>query len=223
MDALLRRRQMMLAGGTPPAPLPYTPVEYIETDGTAYIDTGISGSIPRSFEMRITPMPVSSEYYFAGVRVSASSRMYPLLISSSKTAGYAFNSSAWNPTSIATSIDNRSPMDVRTHIRSGSQQIGIKQAGDSSYTNFSKTATGSFTTTLKIFLFTANNNGSPLTSCAGVRLHSVKIYVDSTYTTCYFDGQPCIYNGEYGLWDRISNTFFGNAAVSGAFTGPSNS
>lgn len=221
MDALLRRRQMMLAGGTPPAPLPYTPVEYIETDGTAYIDTGIKGNIPRSFEMRVTPMPVSSEYYFAGARVSASLRMMALLFSADKKAGFAFNGYAYNPTSIATSVDNRSPMDVKVHIRTGSQQIGIKQAGQSAYTNYSQTRSLTLTTGLNIFLFTANNNGSPLTSCAGVRLHSVKIYVDSTYTNLAFDGQPCLYNGEYGLWDKKTNTFFGNAAGSGAFTGPS--
>jgi hypothetical protein len=63
MDALLRRRAMM-AGGTPPAPLPYTPVEYIETDGTAYINTGIKGDVPFSSELIFSPVtPTASSGY----------------------------------------------------------------------------------------------------------------------------------------------------------------
>lgn len=45
MDALLRRRIMMMELGgtpTPPTPLPYdAEVEYLEGDGNSYIDTGI--------------------------------------------------------------------------------------------------------------------------------------------------------------------------------------
>ena len=60
MDALLRRRQMMLAGGTPPAPLPYTPVEYIVTDGNCYIlpGGGFAATPPKSCEMKVK-MPTS--------------------------------------------------------------------------------------------------------------------------------------------------------------------
>ena len=54
----------------------------------------------------------------------------------------------------------------------------------------------------------------------------MKLYVErkwpkATYTIgrLYIDGIPCQYNGEYGIWDRVTNSFFGNAAGSGAFTG----
>ena len=222
MDALFRRRQMMLAGGTPPAPLPYTPVEYIETDGTAYIDTGLKGNIPKSFEMRITPVAFGSDYFAIGSRPSSSLRMIPVAIYSTKKVGYTYNSGAYNPIDIAASINNNTPMDVRTHFRKGSQQINVKQYGASTYTTYSTSLNTDCTTAVNLFLFCVNmGGGSHSTIAQGLRLHSVKIYVDSTYTSLAFDGQPCIYNGEYGLWDRISNTFFGNAAGSGAFTGPS--
>ena len=56
MDALLRRRAMIGAGGGPTPPLPYTPVEYIETDGVAYIDTGITGVPSKSAEIKVLPI-----------------------------------------------------------------------------------------------------------------------------------------------------------------------
>ena len=203
-------------------PLPYTPVEYIETDGTAYIDTGIKGNSPRSFEVKTTPVAFGSDYFVVGSRPSSSLRMIPVSIYTTKKAGYTYNSGAYNPIDITASINNRTSMDVRTHLRKGSQQINVKQSGASSYTTYSSSLNSDCTTAVNIFLFCVNMGGGSKSAIAqGLRLHSVKIYSDSTYTTCVWHGQPCIYNGEYGMWDRISNTFFGNAAESGAFTGPS--
>ena len=58
MDALMRRRMMMLAGGSPgPGPEPPTPVtpvfyDYIYFDGTAYIDTTVT--IPANGSLRVS-------------------------------------------------------------------------------------------------------------------------------------------------------------------------
>ena len=201
-------------------PLPYTPVTYIETDGAAYINTGIKGNSPRSFKMRILPMNAYNDTLIIGTRVSASVRMIPLELFTSKKAGFAYNSGAYNPLDITASVNNRTPMEVMVHLRNGSQQIGIKQQGESDYTTYSRTVTGDCTTGLNIFLFGVNNGGAPSAICTGTRIYSLKIYSDSTYTNCVWDGRPCLYNGAYGMWDRISNTFFGNANNTGAFSGP---
>ena len=74
-----------------------------------------------------------------------------------------------------------------------------------------------------MYLFAGNNaNTSVVDKCSQAsRLYYCKIYSDDSYTTLVFDGVPCYYNGEYGLWDRVSDSFKGNINSSGAFTGPS--
>ena len=53
-------------GGTPPL---YTEVDYIETDGVAYIDTGIAGTTPKSVEINVTPvLPSSGNTYILCLR-----------------------------------------------------------------------------------------------------------------------------------------------------------
>ena len=225
MDTLLRRRQMM-AGGSQPAPL-YTHVDYIETDGTAYIDTGIKGSTPRSATMKIKAVAHSTIQYFLGVYASTGNKLISLCsISSSKLCCFAqYTSYTTGAPSVSNSITNGTPFEVKTSLKQGAQTINVKQEGESSFTSFSKADNRSVSNTSTLYLFAGNDatNGNPERQCqSGSRVYDrVKIYSDDSYNTLVFDGETCYYEGEYGLWDHVSNSFKGNAAGSGAFTGPS--
>lgn len=213
---------------TPPTPPPYTPVDYIETDGVAYIDTGIKGNIPMSVELYMTPViPASGNDYVMGCRKdSGDTRFFPLLITSSGIAGCAYGSSTWNSSTngvnCSTSATNKTPMYVRCSFNARAQYFGIKQAGASSYTTRTHTNTASISTDMNMFVFAGNFYGNEMSPAeAGTRLYHLKIWGAADYSTdLLFDGIACIYNGEYGLWDNVTNSFFGNANSSGAFTGP---
>lgn len=223
MDALLRRRQMMLAGGTPPAPLPYTPVDYIETDGVAYINTGIKGNAPMSAKVSITPVaPASGNIYIFGCRKdSGNTRFVFLTLNADKNAGYGYASSnVVNALSIADSFNNQTPVIIQTSLKAGSQRFYAKQAGESSYASMTSSTAGTITTDTNIWLFRYNYTGTPGNGQSGIKCQWCKIYSDDTFTNLVWDAVPCYYNGEYGMWDNVSNSFFGNAAGSGAFTGP---
>lgn len=223
MNTMLRRRAMMAQGGTPPTPpLPYTPVDYIETDGTAYINTGIKGNAPMSVQMKVTPVaPASGNKYILGCRKdSGNTRFLFLLVSYDKKAGIAYYSGAATSINIADSCDNNTPMGVVCSLKSGQQKLQIKQEGESSYTTDTRTTSGAVTTNTDMYLFCWNNQGTPSAPQSGTRVWYVKIFSDSTFTNLVFDGRACSYNGQYGLWDMVSDTFFGNAAGSGAFSGP---
>lgn len=212
---------MMVGGGSP---LPYTPVEYIQTDGTAYIDTGIVGADPRSAEIKCV-IKANSTLLLASSAGNENASNYMLLGSSSgglaMIAHYYFYSRSMP--SLQDSITNGTPFTARIAMAKGSQSVSVKFDGESSYTTVTKADKQKISSTRTMYLFGSNTGATPNVSAYGTRVYYCKIYSDNTYGNLVFDGVPCYYNGVYGMWDNVSDTFFGNAAASGAFSGPSNS
>lgn len=207
--------------------LPDGPLEYIETDGSAYIDTGIEGKWPRSCELKA--LIVNTAFAcLLGARVGTGGLRFQLIMNSSNRVDIGASNSYFNGVSIESSITNQTPVVVRAMLRNSSgSYIEAKQEGESSFTR--KTITSypggtNPTTGLKLFLF-ANNYGSGSSGNiepAGTRLYYCKIYSDTALSNLIFDGVPYRYNHKCGLWDNVSNTFFGNANSSGAFIGGPN-
>ena len=205
--------------------LPYTPVEYIETDGVAFITTNVAGNSPKSFTgkmLPICPSTSSGSSYFLGCRKdSGNTRFWPLSIYGNKNAAFGYYSGYYGTTvSIADSIDNQTPFEFHAVLQKGTCRIGVKEDGDNSFTDYTRNINYTVTTNYYITLFGANNAGTIARSLSGTRCYWIKIYNSNNYTNLVFDGVPCYYQGEYGIWDKVSNAFFGNRAGVGAFTGP---
>ena len=204
-------------------PLPYTPVAWIATDGVAYINTGIKGNSPMSAYCKMLPVaPSSGTAYFFGHRSSTNGRFVFLMIGSNKYAGFTYASSAYTTAvDVSTSVDNQTPIEAKTFVKDGEQQLFVRQQGESQYTDYHDSRSATVSDGIDIYLFCYNNQGSASTPESGTKCYGAKIYSDATFGTMVFNGIPCYFNGEYGMWDLVSNSFFGNAAGSGAFTGPS--
>ena len=230
MDALLRRRAMIAAGGgspTPPTPAEPTFVDYIETDGVAFINTGILGNDPRSAEIKFLPTLKAYQVILGTTNgTDGNAKTYVLFgIGSAGTIVFShyYNYSSGAP-SIENSINNVTPFVAKVAFRRSSQVLQVKQEGESSFTSFSKTNSNTISTGNPMYLFanySESLQGANEKCNSGSRIYYCKIYSDNTYTTLVRDFAPCVYQGEYGMWDNVSDTFFGNAAGSGAFTGPS--
>lgn len=218
MDALLRRRQMMLAGGTP-TPLPYTPVEFIQTDGTAYINTGIKAGSPVAISVDMKVTFVANGGKMMGARDSAR-RVIPVALSSNGILSLGFYD-FYNVVDVTSSVTNKTPIYIKCSMQKDSQVMQVKLDGESSYSTYTKTDRATINSTLNQYLFAHNYSSGKENVANGTKLFYCKIYSDTNYTNLVFDAVPCYYNGAYGLWDRVSDSFFGNAAGSGAFTGPS--
>lgn len=207
------------SGGSSPS---YIPVEYIQTDGTAYINTGIKGNAPMSAEGVVLPVAVSSAKHLLGCRKdSGNTRFTFLTILTSNNAGFAYYSGGSNGVTVSSSITNQNPFRFKSVLRNGVNTISVIQAGETSYNSASLTYNATVTTNTDIYLFSYNNQGTAQEPQAGIRFYEVKIYSDASFGTLVWNGVPCYYNGAYGMWDTVSKRFFGNAASSGAFTGPS--
>jgi hypothetical protein len=213
-------------------PLPYTPVDYIETDGDAYIDTGIIGAPVKSAEMKVLPAGGAS-YTILGSRGSTTDgeakkfQMFRIIYYSADSIyvvgyGYYYSVAGASNPSVTDSVTNETPFIVKGSFKNGAQSVSVKEEGESSFRSNSTTYTKTITSSLNMYIFAANENGTAVhKATSGTRVYYCKIYSDDSYSTLLFNGVPCYYNNEYGLWDKVSNTFFGAVSGSGTITGPS--
>ncbi len=213
-------------------PLPYTPVDYIETDGDAYIDTGIIGAPVKSAEMKVLPAGGAS-YTILGSRGSTTDgeakkfQMFRIIYYSADSIyvvgyGYYYSVAGASNPSVTDSVTNETPFIVKGSFKNGAQSVSVKEEGESSFRSNSTTYTKTITSSLNMYIFAANENGTAGNKAtSGTRVYYCKIYSDDSYSTLLFNGVPCYYNNEYGLWDKVSNTFFGAVSGSGTITGPS--
>ena len=72
--------------------LPDGPLEYIETDGSAYIDTGIIGKWPKSCELKIGV--INTDFAcFLGARVAGGGRRFQLVMSNGGSVDFGTSTS----------------------------------------------------------------------------------------------------------------------------------
>jgi len=188
-------------------PSGYTSVDYIESSGTQYIDTGIQTSNYIKIEAEVVNtfgLQASSTYSgsLLGGRISSTDSNF------SYTAG-ASNDYIGNGTSILT-IDKNSNSDL-LKITYSNSSINIK-CSNYIYTN--NNLVSNVTTRKNIYIFAMNNN-DVATNNGTYKLYKFKIYDNNILVRNFI---PC-YNSlnVVGLYDLVSNTFFTNQGT-GVFT-----
>lgn len=224
---LLRRRGMMQAAAAPPAD---GQLEWIETDGVAYINTGYKGRQPRSVKLKtFIPTSLSSIGCLIGCEgISSepdSNKYIPVRIALNPfRACFAYNYYYTSGSvDISQLVADGKIIDVYCQIKTGSQVLGAKEEGGGSYASYSKTATANISSNYTMYVFACNRAGTPVFHCEnGTRILELTIYSDFNMTTELLAFKPWRLNGEVGLMDTLTDTFYGNAAGSGAFTGGPN-
>ena len=185
-------------------PYGYTQLEYIQSNGTQYIDTGF---IPDSntrltcdFEINTN---ASNYRTIFGSREGDMEKCFSLFVSQSN----AFYSNIGNKTATYTFASTLSGLG-RHKVDANRNVMMIDGV---SYTH---TATTFKSARTPIYLFANNENGTANLFC-DMRLYECKIYDNNTLIRDYI---PCINaSGEVGLYDLVNDKFYGNAG-SGTFT-----
>lgn len=216
---LIRRRGMMQAAAAPPAD---GQLEWIETDGAAYFDTGINGKTPMSATGRILlPNYQNNSYYilahgridgnigtinFLWKSVNQTSKLgYGIYYIYSSIVGF----SAWGQW-----------FDFRTKLQYGTCSLGVRVVGDANWTEASAIINRNINTGY-LYLLATNDNNTPSNNVPqGTRIASLTIYNTASYSTELRDYLPWRLNGVVGLWDNVSQTFF--APQGGTLTGGPN-
>lgn len=220
MDALLKRRMMMMAGSGPTPPTPVTPVfyDYLYFDGTAYIET--TYVLPANCSIRVSLGSETSKtsqqvfgakgsnggyicMYYGGSTNTTRRQIVPHYDSSSNLA--TNRTLNWTYTSFAFFM---------TPNRFG--------WGNSAYT-YTK---GNLHPDGVLFLGT-HSTASTMSKYTG-RMSQIRIYgsdASGVTTASGFDNytpvatfRPCTYNGVVGLWYEEGSAFFGNSAGAGTLT-----
>lgn len=184
----------------------YTELEYIESSGTQYIDTGFKPNQDTRVvvDVYITEQHISSNCVF-GTRSAASSTA-PLMFNLwSMNAGTAvrFDYFGGNTTSSTSLVGKRSLVDANKNICTIGDTVlnGTYQQGQTKF---------------NLFVLTCNNAGnfnSQYNTYA--RLYSCQIYDNGTLIRDYV---PAKNSGDViGLYDLVNDTFYQNAGT-GVFT-----
>lgn len=201
-------------------PSAYTKLEYIESSGTQYIDSGVIPTENCNAEIDFELTGYTNASYIAFV--SAATHMYLVHFAHESGSNIMFVP-AWysyaGPSAYKKVVFNRRYKAIctitnqgNTELCSGGQCItqtgeySIRYAGASSYT-----PTNSF------YIFARNNGGSAVSYQAKAKLFGLKIITDGILRREFV---PAMRNSDsvIGLYDRISDSFFTNIGT-GTFTG----
>lgn len=219
MDALLRRRAMIAAGGgspTPPEPvLPegYTALEYIENPlgNSAYIDTGIIPNNNIGFEidwMSYDDIGSSNYGCIMGSRYASNTNDFQI---SSYTG-----TPGWSGTlRLGGNGQNYNAVLPAKNTRfSASLKSGVYKCGTTVTNTTASLTTSSYTITvfsLRMAYTPSNQNGHG-------RLYGLKLYDGTTLTAHYV---PCINPSlNVGVYDLVSGTFKGSSNSTPFVAGP---
>ena len=215
MDALLRRRVMIAAGGGSPVPPTPTGVVFYDKlvfDGTAHIQTDIF--IPEDGVIRVT---------CGGETVKAAQGLFRQLGSGGSSVIAVWYGSATTTTTRKIACRYRTTTSSTTHdLAFGSTRLSLFLTpyylgwGTAKYS----ITKGTETPALGLDIGTADAN-----AFSGF-MEAYRVYGDdaknatsaseliNNYTPVY-TLQPCTYNGEPGLWCIETSTFYGNTAGAG--------
>lgn len=192
-------------------PQGYQEVEYIESSGTQYIDTGYK---PTGENMRLvmdymyTASPNGKSLFGA-----ESSSTFPITFySKSATTADFYIGSTYNVVSYNITTDTRYKLDC--HANNGAFTANLNEVAKS------ETYSGSLLKTLNLFLFTNNGQQQQSMQLISARLYSCQIYDNGTLVR---DFVPCYRKADNvaGLYDLVNNVFYTNAG-SGVFAVGSN-
>lgn len=192
----------------PPAHL----VEYVETDGTQWLDTGVIGQSGVSTEFEMAWLDVGGDVGLLGSRKDGNTRFYPWHNANrSQSFGYhgfhyihATNpgqDGGWWDTTGVPIVPNKT-YHVRTNFETNRMQIVVDGV-----TMVDRTGNFALDTERSMYLFAENVNGR-VENKSRVRLYNLKIWRDGKPVRNFV---PVRLGDEYGtvaLWDKVSGKPF---------------
>lgn len=206
---LLRRRLMMAQSAEEPIVLPdgYTKYDWIQGDGTAYIDTTINTAEEQALEVIVNYLSTSknnAKFIGADVINAGRFRIGGWGIFAGRIGGWYHNGSTNAYTDDAKGIKSQ----ITFQGSNGAQTLTVKQGGAIVR---QRTDTKAYVSGYASHILVGSNPDA--------KIYEALVYSDYDATALVFRGIPCTDpNGVPGMYDLVSETFFANAASSGTLT-----
>lgn len=180
-------------------PAGYTLLDYIESDGNQYIDTGIRPNQSTRVDCKAQYTDIGGTGVLFGYRYSNSAARYEFFV----TGGNFYSAYGTSAMRIGPATTDLLSIDKNANIT-------FVNGDEAAYHT-----DGAFQGTGPMFLFGVNRNGTP-TLFSSARMYSCQIYDGNDVLVRDF--VPCMNaSGEVGMYDRVSGKFFENKGA-GEFT-----
>ena len=181
------------------------PVEYLESTGTQYIDTGLNGKNGYEFDYKFNSTRIDGTAYGIGGEWESGNSCYFGLIRNTNKFAYHYDGTQ-SPIEVETLTAN-TDYRVQAHLYSGEQYYILN--GNKSAVG---TITGTFTSTTSMNLFRVNSS-SPIYSY--IKMYFCKVWDNGTLVRNFI---PCKDENDVGyMFDKVSHTLYANAGT-GSFT-----
>lgn len=182
-------------------PSGYTKLEYIESTGTQYVDTGVKMTNRSTVDLKLMLTSASYTGLVFGSRTSATAKNF-----------------VWAQVDTKLQVDYRNYSENRFQQAINTNVTTIHVDPTSCIINGTECAisgSDAFEADTNAYIF--NASGSNFTTVLGkFKLYSCRIYDGNTLVRDFI---PCIDpNGNIGLYDLVNKKFYGNAG-SGVFVG----
>ena len=183
-------------------PSGYKRLEYIQSSGTQYINTGFT---PSGENMRVV-------FDFMYTAAHSSHSLYGVQTSSNEFSITAYSNPKFYVGKSFELLPQTTSLNVRylldAHANNGTLTVSLNG------TTSSSAYSGSLDKTLSLSLFGNNLNGST-TQLVSAKLYSCQIYDNGILVRDFIPCQKP--DGTNGLWDDVNSVFYGNAGT-GTFT-----
>lgn len=184
-------------------PSGYTPLEYIESTGSQYVDTGFAPNQDTRVVLDIEPTTSQDTKTILGARIAW------------KQVDYTF----WyvNDTQFQTDYgDNVQVVDVDNLLKRVTidKNKDVTTVGSYKVTN----TANAFQSEFPMYLFAMNQNGAVDSRMITAKVYSCQIYDNGTLVRDYIPVQRL--DGTVGLLDQVNNVFYPDAAGGNFIAGP---
>lgn len=181
-------------------PSGYTKLDYIESSGTQYIDTGFKPNQNTRCVIDIENLSSAQESFF-GARASQNAASFTYF-SLTATTGRSDYGSSKQPMSFTNTV-GRYTVDQNKNVCTAN---GVTVTGTAN----------TFQLTYNLYLMAVNQANAAIQN-AKMKLYSAKIYDNGTLVRDFI---PCKNaSGTIGLWDNVNSVFYANAGTGTFSTG----
>ena len=197
----------------PPVETPDAFVQYVESNGTQYVDTGIKGRCNTKADMTLQLMKVADTTFLGARNDNGDTRFLLCHGNSQGRVCAAHVSFDWGNQYLSTSHPDRL---VGSIMHDGTTvTLSATLNGETSVSTSREQA--ALDTGLNMYMFAANMSGAA-TYKASIRCYATRIWQDGVLVRDFW---PCVKGGIAGLYDKVSGRIFhsgGEALAAGPVT-----
>ena len=194
-----------LLGSGNKLPSEYQRLEYIESTGTQYINTGRIPSNNEDVKIKCFINPLGSHPVYGAYNKTTQSRRHIWSDSSKMDLG-------WGVTALCSlDVNYSNILNISAHFQAGNQKLTVNGSSNSSNSNANTNPN------LTAYLFARHNSNGTERGIL-MRLYSCKIYDNGVLVRNFI---PCMRksDNEVGLYDTVGEQFYTNAGT-GTFVTP---